>query len=122
MRLITLLLMSLLGAGLSTGCGARPAADPRLGTIFPQPSITALTPNATPVNSVPFTMTVNGSQFGTDAIVFWNGVAQHTIAISSNQLLVSVTDADLMFTGLVKVFVRTGGINSNTMDFDVTSQ
>lgn len=124
MRLVSLslLLLSFFCAGLCVGCGGRPATDPRLGTVFAQPSITSFTPNETPVDSVPFTMTVNGSQFGTDAVVFWNGVAQHTIFISSSQLLVQLTDADLMFTGLVKVFVHTGGINSNTMDFNVTPQ
>jgi len=90
--------------------------------VLSSPAITALTPSSVPVNSVPFTMTVTGSNFGTDAIVFWNGTAQSTFFVTSNQLMVRLTDTDLMFTGLVPIYVRTGGQNSNTVDFDVTAQ
>jgi hypothetical protein len=67
-------------------------------------------------------MTINGSNFGTDAVAFWQGTAQSTFFVTSNQLMVKVTDADLMFMGLVPVYVRTGGQNSNTVTFDVTAQ
>jgi hypothetical protein len=90
--------------------------------LLSSPAITTLTPDSVPVDSVPFNMTVNGSNFGTDAIVFWNGTAQSTFFVSSNQLTVRLTDTDLMFTGLVPVYVLTGGQNSNTVDFDVTAQ
>jgi hypothetical protein len=121
MRLFSLLLLVSLGVGC--GAGTRtPSNDPRAGFGFSPPSINALTPNSSPVNSVPFTMTIQGSNFGTDAVVFWNGTAQHTTFISSSQLLVTVTDTDLMFAGLTQVFVRTGGLNSNTLDFNVTPQ
>jgi hypothetical protein len=75
-----------------------------------------------PVNSVPFTMTVNGSNFGTDSLVFWQGTPQSTFFVTSSQLLVKVTDTDLDFMGLVPIYVLTGGQNSNTVDFDVTAQ
>jgi len=121
MRLISLLLLISLGVGC--GAGTRTANnDPRAGFGFSPPSINALTPSSSPVNSVPFTMTVQGSNFGTDAVVLWNGNAQQTTVVSSSQLLVMVTDTDLMFTGLTHVFVRTGGLNSNTVDFNVTPQ
>lgn len=81
-----------------------------------------LTPGSVPVNSVPFIMTINGSNFTTDAVVFWQGTPQSTTFITSNQLIVKVTDTDLLFTGLVPIYVRTGGQNSNTVDFDVTAQ
>lgn len=81
-----------------------------------------LTPGSVPVNSVPFVMTINGSNFTTDAVVFWQGTPQSTMFITSNQLMVKVTNTDLMFTGLVPIYVRTGGQNSNTVDFDVTAQ
>jgi hypothetical protein len=81
-----------------------------------------LSPPSVPVNSVPFTLTVNGSNFGTDAILFWNGAAQHTIFVTSNQLMVAVTPEDLDFTGAVPLYVRTLGQNSNTVDFEVTPQ
>jgi hypothetical protein len=121
MRYFGLLLVSL----LAIGCG-NPASsgshDPLVMTTFSPPSIMTLTPGSVPVNSVPFAMTINGSNFGTDAVVFWQGTPQSTIFITSNQLMVNVTDTDLLFTGLVPIYVRTGGLNSNTVDFDVTAQ
>jgi hypothetical protein len=107
------------------GCGADPvnkSQGPHFGTAFTPPSLTTLQPSTVPVNSAPFTMTVNGTNFRTDALVVWNGVTQHTIFVNSNQLLVTVTDVDLMFAGLAHVFVRTAGLNSNTLDFDVAPQ
>jgi len=67
-------------------------------------------------------MTINGTNFLPDAVVFWQGTPQSTLYITSNQLMVKVTDADLMFMGMVPVYVRTGGQNSNTVDFEVTAQ
>ncbi|HWO34234.1 MAG TPA: IPT/TIG domain-containing protein [Candidatus Acidoferrum sp.] len=115
-----LLLVSL----FAIGCGTtRPASgDPFKMFVVSVPSITTLTPNSVPVNSVPFAMTINGSNFGTDAVVFWHGTPQSTFVVTSSQLMFNVTNADLMFTGLVPIYVRTGGQNSNTVDFDVTPQ
>jgi len=121
MRVISLLLAVLFASGCGTGNGKRP-----LGAMFSSavivPAITALSPTSVPVNSVPFTMTINGTNFGTDAVVFWNGIPQKTTVITPQQLMVAVTDADLTDSGLVRIFVRTGGQNSNTVDFDVTMQ
>ena len=107
----------------SIGCGAGPGSrnqGPHFAVgVFP-PVMTALTPGSVPVNSVPFTMTVDGNNFGTDAVVFWNGVPQHTTFVNSHQVLVALTDTDLMFVGTVRVYVRSGGMNSNTLNFDVT--
>jgi hypothetical protein len=121
MRVISLLLAVLFASGCGAGNGKRP-----LGAMFSSavivPAITALSPTSVPVNSVPFTMTINGTNFGTDAVVFWNGIPQKTTVITPQQLMVAVTDADLTDSGLVRIFVRTGGQNSNTVDFDVTMQ
>lgn len=120
MRFIVVLLASLLAIGCGTGSGNH---DTRLlGSAFSPPSISTLTPNSVPVNSVPFTMTINGSNFLTDAIVFWNGTPLSTRFVSSNQLLAVLAETDLTIVGLIPVYVRTGGLNSNTVDFDVTAQ
>ena len=114
----------LLAALVTIGCGAGSVNhDPStiLAAVFP-PSITELSPSSVRVNSVPFMMTVNGVNFGTDSIVFWNGTAHVATVITSKQLMVALTDTDLSTFGLVPVFVRTGGLNSNTVDFDVTAQ
>jgi hypothetical protein len=121
MRYVPLLLASLIMIGCGTSSMSK-GSDPGMATVFLPPSITQLSPTSVPVDSVPFFLTVNGSNFNTDAVVFWNGVAQHTVFITSGQLMVSLTPTDLQFTGLVPVYVRTLGQNSNTVDFDVTAQ
>jgi hypothetical protein len=118
---MALLLATLVMIGCGNGSMSK-TDPPRLGTVFAPPAITELSPTSVPVDSVPFTLTVNGSNFGTDALVFWNGVAQRTIFVTSNQLMVAVTAEDLQFTGLAPLYVRTGGQNSNTVDFNVTAQ
>lgn len=121
MRRFPLLLATL----VMLGCGASaPKSDPPkfVAVVGQFPSITQLTPASTPANSVPFMLTVNGSNFGADAVAFLNGVPQHTIFITASQLVVTMTPADLQFTGLAPLYVRTLGQNSNTVDFDVTPQ
>ena len=114
-------------SAITIGCGSG-SHDPKgmnatlKGFGFSPPSVTTLTPNSAPVNSVPFTMTVNGQNFGTDATVFWNGTPVFTTFVSSVEVLANLTDTNLMFTGPAHVYVRTGGLNSNTVDFDVTAQ
>jgi IPT/TIG domain len=121
MRYVALLLASVVMMGCGSGSMSK-ADPPRMTTVFVPPSITQLSPTSVPVNSVPFVLTVNGTNFNTDAVVFFSGVAQHTVFITSGQLMVSLTATDLQFTGLAPVYVRTLGQNSNTVDFDVTAQ
>jgi hypothetical protein len=121
MRYLSVLLASLLTLGC--GLGGPASHDPHtVVALFAPPAVTTLIPNSVPVNSVAFTMTINGSNFTTDAVVFWNNAPQFTTFVTSNQLMVAVTAEDLMFWGMVPVYVRTGGMNSNTVDFDVAAQ
>jgi hypothetical protein len=124
MRYIGFLVASLLTLGCGTGPGnVSGNHDPHsIVDVFSPPAVTTLTPNSVPVNSVPFTMTINGTNFTTDAVVFWNNTPQFTTFITSKQLMATVTEDDLMFWGLVPVYVRTGGMNSNTVDFNVAAQ
>jgi len=120
MRLACLTLAGL----LAVGCGGGTGNDPHMPKVsLPSPpSITEMMPNSVPVNSVPFSFTVNGTTFLTDALVVWNGTALHTTFISSNQLMAALQTTDLQTVGLIRVYVRTGGLNSNTVDFNVTPQ
>jgi hypothetical protein len=120
MRFTSVILTSLLAFGCGTGSGNDPHGLKT--STFSPPSITELVPNSVPVNSVPFAMTINGTNFLTDAIVVWNGTPLSTTFVSSNQLVAVLEATNLMNTGLIRVFVRTGVLNSNTVDFDVTAQ
>lgn len=123
MRVLSLLLLTVVTLGCGSGMTKNGGSDPRPVAAFPIiPAISQLTPATTPTNSVPFLLTVNGSNFGTDAVAFWSGVAQKTSFISPQQLIVQITATDLQFAGVVPVYVRSGGLNSNTVDFNVTIQ
>lgn len=121
MRLTLVVLTSL----IVIGCGAGSGTGNRFPLVSPQnvsPSLTVMVPNSVPVNSVPFTITVNGDNFGTDAIVFWNGTPLRTTFVSSKQIIANLTSSDLATVGLIPVFVQTAGLTSNTVDFNVTPQ
>ena len=118
MRYFTLAVVCLFTLGCGAGRGFRGPGS--ISQTFSSPSVISLTPSTVPVNSVPFTMTINGNNFGTDAVVVWNGTPLFTMFVSSHQLLANLTDTNLMFAGLVPVYVRSAGLNSNTVQFDVS--
>ena len=121
MRSFPLLLSLVVAVTLiSAGCGNASGTDPFKTTAnFQPPSIASLTPDSVPVNSVAFTMGITGLNFGTDAVVFWHGTPRFTRFVNSTTLQVSVTETDLQYAGLVPIYVRTAGLNSNTVNFDV---
>lgn len=122
MRLLGLVLLFLLASGCGNGDPSNSTRGPHFGTGTFPPSINQLTPNTAPVNSAPFTMTIQGQNFLPDAVVFWNAMPQQTTFVSATQLQVAVTATDLTFSGLNPIVVRTGGMNSNTVDFNETPQ
>ena len=108
----------------SLGCGS-PSHNPnatqgifKVSSSSP-PLITTLLPNNSPVNAVPFTMEVDGANFDTAAVVFWNGTPVFTRFINSQQLLADLTSTNLMLAGTIQVYVRARGLNSNTVEFDL---
>jgi IPT/TIG domain len=107
---------------LSLGCGTTTHdLKATFGTSFTPPALNAIDPATVPVNSTPFVLTLKGHNFGRDAIVFWHNVPHTARFVSSTELQVSVTADDLTIFGLVQVYVQTGGMTSNTVDFDVTA-
>lgn len=122
MRVLSALLLALFTVGCGAGRGSTNVNSHPVLASTAVPFVSALTPNTAAVNTVPFTMTVNGTNFGTDALVFWNDVPQHTTFVSKNQLVVAVTDLDLSFAGLARVVVQSAGLKSNTVTFNVNPQ
>jgi IPT/TIG domain len=122
MRMLRLLLITLFAAGCGNGMG-NTSSHPRPVSVPPAiPSISELSPGSTVVNSVPFTITVNGENFGTDSVLFWNGNPQATFFVTPKQITARITSTDLQFAGMIPVYVRTAAQNSNTVDFDLTIQ
>jgi hypothetical protein len=83
------------------------------------PSITSLNPNMETVGDPAFVLTVNGSGFGTDSVVYWNGTALPTSYGTGASVTASVAAVDIMSAGMFPVYVRSGGKNSNMINFTV---
>src|SRR5215472_9995872 len=62
-------------------------------------TISELTPNDIRHGAGSFTLTVNGSGFGSDAVIYFNGVAQATTFITSSQVMASIPSANIMNSG-----------------------
>jgi uncharacterized protein (TIGR03437 family) len=89
----------------------------------PQPLITGLSPTSAPAGSGPFTLTISGSGFISSSSVTFNGIPHLPSLISSSQLSISLTAADLPTSGTFAVVVTNpppGGGLSNTAVFSVT--
>jgi hypothetical protein len=99
----------------ATGCGY---GSHYMGSNS-SPVIATLTPNVATAGDAQFTLTVTGSNFGADAVVFWNGVALPSSYASTTRVMATVSAADVATAGAVPVTVHTGGKISNAMDFTV---
>jgi IPT/TIG domain-containing protein len=103
-------------AGSSCGSYSAPGMN-RMGNGGAM--IADLVPASATAGMAAFMLTVNGSGFGTDAVVYWNGSAQTTTYISGNQVMAAISAAEVASKGTVPVYVLTGGHASNTMNFMV---
>ena len=83
------------------------------------PNITQLTPASALAGGGDFVLTVNGTGFGADAVVYWGGMIRPSTYVDSSHVRASITTADLMNAGTVVVYVHSGGTNSNNATFTV---
>ena len=111
-RFLLLLTLTLMAAG----CGYGSKYNMGGGG---SPAITQLVPNTVTANSGQFTLEVDGSGFGTDAVVYWNGAAQASSYGTGGKVTATITATDIMNPGMVPVYVRSGGTNSNSVNFTV---
>lgn len=91
----------------------------------PVPVLTGLSPNTAAVGSPAFVMTVNGGNFVTGAVVFWNGTPRPTTFVGATQLTAAINATDLAAIGTATVAVvnpAPGGGSSNSLSFAITLQ
>ena len=106
MKTIYALVLAIL-ASVTLGCGySAKTTPPVAGTM---PAIAALSPNSTTAGSADFTLTVNGTNFGTKASVNWGGVAQTTTYVNGTQLSIAVPAAAVANSGTVAITVTNPG-------------
>jgi hypothetical protein len=86
------------------------------------PAISYFNPPSAPVNGPAITLTLNGSNFSSDSFVLWNGTSRATTYLSSSQLQISLTAADLAQAENVSVYVvnpSTTGARSAPASFPI---
>ena len=88
---------------LTLACGYNDKTTPAMAGSMP--TIAALSPSSTAAGSPAFTLTVNGSNFGSKAVVNWNGAAQTTTMVSANQLTMAVPAAAVATSTTVSITV-----------------
>jgi hypothetical protein len=98
----TIILAGLLSVGLGCGYSKPATTPPAMGT---SPNISALAPNSMAAGSASFMLTVNGTNFNGNAAINWNGTAQTTTHVSTNQLTATIAASDVATAGTVMVTV-----------------
>jgi hypothetical protein len=91
----------------------------------PVPTITSLSPPSATAGGPAFTLTVNGTNFVSGAVVSFGGLAKTTTFVSATQLTASILTSDIATAGTPAVTVQNpapGGGISNSVTFTVTSQ
>jgi hypothetical protein len=103
----TTLLVALIAFTIACGYSSK-MTPPAAGTI---PMIAAFDPPSATAGTGAFTLTVNGSNFGSKAVVNFNGAAQtsNTMFVSASQLTVAVPASAIMTAGTVTVTVTNPG-------------
>jgi|GEM_PF-1302478 len=90
----------------------------------PVPSITSINPTTAVAGGAAFTLTVNGANFVSGAVVRWNGSDRATTFVSATQLTASIPASDIAnpVTASVTVFNPSpGGGSSNAVSFTVSA-
>jgi hypothetical protein len=83
--------------------------------------ISSLSPNAATAGGPTFTLTVNGTGFGSGAVVQWNGSPLSTTFVSATQLTASVPASLITTAGTATVAVTSGGVTSSGSTFTIAS-
>jgi hypothetical protein len=98
-------------SALTLACGY--SSKPAPAVAGSMPTISTLNPNSATAGAPGFPMTVNGSNFATNAVVNWNGTAMTgTTYITGKQLMINVPASAIANSGTVQVTVTnpaTGG-------------
>ncbi len=102
------LLMIVLLAAAGVGCGySKPATTPQQpGTT---PKIAQLTPPSTAAGSSQFTLTVEGTNFNSNAVVKFNGTAMATTFDNATQVKATIPASAVSTSGTAPVTVTNPG-------------
>jgi hypothetical protein len=105
----TIALLTVIALTMACGYSSKASMPATAGSM---PTIAQLNPNAATAGGDAFILTVNGTNFGTKAVVNWNGVAQtsNTTFMSGTELTVSLPASAIAAAGTVQVTVTNPAI------------
>ena len=92
-------------------------------TLYPVPALTSLSPSSQRKGGPAFTLTVNGSDFVSGAVVRWDGSDRTTHFVNATLLTALIPASDIAVHGTVDVTVFNpipGGGVSNSLPFAIT--
>ena len=103
MKMTLLLLLTV----ISVGCGYSKSTMPQQpGTM---PAIAQLSPNSVIAGSSSFAFEVDGTNFGSAAVINFNGAAQNTTRVGAAKLTTTIPASAIMNAGTVPVTVTNPG-------------
>ncbi len=116
LSVFVLLMVSLGCGGYGSGNGVKPST----------PTIASLSPDNVNAGSSQFVLTVNGSAFNNNSVVYWNSARVTTTYMSASELTATIPATDIAAAGMASVYVNTPGTgvyatgtNSNSVPFTI---
>ncbi len=103
---------------VSASSGVTPALP---FTINAATGLTSLAPASTTAGSAAFTLTVNGQNFKSGAVVQWNGSARTTTFVSATQLTAAILATDVAAAGTAQVTVSASTGTTAALPFTITA-
>jgi hypothetical protein len=117
MKAIFALLLTLLsigcGYGSSNNGGMMGGAAPSISTSTP------FAPPGATAGGGAFVLTINGSNFSTSSVVYFNMTAHTAMYATAQQITANISAAEIASSGMKAVYVRSNNQNSNTVNFPV---
>src|SRR5438552_4215596 len=108
----------------ATNAGGTGTAPLVITITNPVPTITSISPTSAPAGGPQFTLTVNGTNFVSASVVYWNGTALTTTCVNATQLTATVPAALIANAGRASVTVvnpAPGGATSNAVLFTINN-
>jgi IPT/TIG domain-containing protein len=106
MKLLTILMLSAIAVGC--GYGSHSTTPPMAGTT---PTISQLVPDNVDHGAAAFTLTVNGANFGSKAVINFNGAPMTTSVANSGQVMTQIPGSAIMNAGVVPVTVTNPAVS-----------
>jgi hypothetical protein len=106
MKLLTILMLSAIAIGC--GYGSHSTTPAMAGTT---PTISALVPDSVDHGAATFTLMVNGANFGSKAMVNFNGAAMTTSWMNAGQVTAQIPSSAIMNAAVVPVTVTNPAVS-----------